>query len=161
MTLKRMDFRYCISSIITHSMWSSSQKAPVIFPGSWRNRHETDESCICVIFHQSSFQFAHFQVTQPVEVWIWFIWNVRISVDLFLAVPKIVEVCRFVVGERWEPSKGVDQWWNCWFVKSCNRNGCSVITVCIQDVPVQSCILYWNVLVYCPSTVSSHIFTCW
>ena len=24
------------------------------------------------------------------------------------------------------PSKGVDQWWNCWFVKSCNRNGCSV-----------------------------------
>lgn len=45
-----------------------------------------------VIFHQSSFHFAHFQVTQSVEVWIWFIWNVRISVDLFLVVPKIVEV---------------------------------------------------------------------
>lgn len=31
--------------------------------------------------------------------------------------------------------------------------------LCIQDVPVQSCILYWNVLVCCPSTVwetSSH-----
>lgn len=148
MTLKRMEFRYRIK--VLHIQCDPPVDM-LVFSIVHGLSHETDVSCIWS--HLSSIKFSVCSLSSyPICGGLDLIYLER--PDLRRSIPGGSEDC----GGAREPSKGVDQWWNCWFVKSCNRNGCSVImhTICTCQILYT---IYWTVLNCCPSTVSSHIFT--